>query len=154
MSSRPLRTAYELRDMIVEQAKAFLGSWPSGMTLFIFSDAYGWDASISRPNSEAGNFYRTRTLDLIETLRKTYDLNIRRMSDDFSNLEFYSPARDLGDPSLSRNSTVAKSQQRDSRQVKTPKKEKIKVIRRRRLQRRSAAEPSILQNPRPPLRRE
>jgi hypothetical protein len=79
MYSRPLRTAYELRDIIVEEARALLGSWPSGMTLFIFGDAYGWNASISRPTSEAGNFYRTRTLDLIETLTKTYDLDTLRM---------------------------------------------------------------------------
>ena len=98
MNSRPLRTAYELRDIIVEQARALLGSWPSGMTLFIFNDAYGWNASISRPTSEARNFYRTRTLDLIEALRKTYDLNILRMSDDLSDLKLRSPALDLGYP--------------------------------------------------------
>ena len=96
MNSRPLRTAYELRDIIVEQARALLGSWPSGMTLFIFNDAYGWNASISRPTSEASNSYRTRTLDLIETLRRTYDLNILRMSDDLSDLKFCGPSLDLG----------------------------------------------------------
>jgi len=66
------------------------------MTLFIFNDAYGWNASISRPTSEARNFYRTRTLDLIEALRKIYVLNIHRMSDDLSDL--CGPARDLGYP--------------------------------------------------------
>jgi hypothetical protein len=45
------------------------------MTMFVFDDAYGWSASISRPMSEADNFYRTRTLDLIRTLKVRYDLD-------------------------------------------------------------------------------
>jgi hypothetical protein len=40
--------AYELQDMIIEQAKALHGPWPAGMTLFVFDDAYGWTANISR----------------------------------------------------------------------------------------------------------
>jgi hypothetical protein len=48
------------------------------MTMFVFDDAYGWSASISRPTSEADNFYRTRTLDLIRTLKVRYDLDAPR----------------------------------------------------------------------------
>ncbi len=81
MDSRSFKTAYELRDMIVEQAKALHGPWPAGMTLFVFDDAYGWTASISRPASEADGFYRTCTLDLIASLRGRYDLNAPRLSD-------------------------------------------------------------------------
>ena len=74
MDAKPSRTAYELADMIVERASALHGPWPPGMTMFIFDDAYGWSASISRPGSEVDNFYRIRTLDLIATLRSRYDL--------------------------------------------------------------------------------
>jgi hypothetical protein len=74
MSARSFKTADELRNMIVEQAKVH-GPWPSGMTMFVFDDAYGWSASISRPMSEADNFYRTRTFDLIRTLKVRYDLD-------------------------------------------------------------------------------
>jgi hypothetical protein len=56
MNAKPLKTAYELRDMIFEQTIVLHGPWPTGMTLFIFDDAYGWSASISRPISEADNF--------------------------------------------------------------------------------------------------
>ena len=119
MNSRPLRTAYELRDIIVEQAGVFLGSWPAGMTLFIFNDAYGWNASISRPTSEAGNFYRTRTLDLIEALRKTYDLNILRMSDDLSDLEYCSPSLDAR---LQKTSTWQKPSKEAIDKSRNPKK--------------------------------
>ena len=79
MSVRAFRTADELQDMIVEQAKVLHGPWPSGMTMFVFDDAYGWSASISRPVSEADNFYRTRTLDLIGTLKVRYDLDAPRL---------------------------------------------------------------------------
>jgi hypothetical protein len=75
MSVRAFKTADELEDMIVEQARILHGPWPSGMTMFLFDDAYGWSASISRPMSEADNFYRTRTLDLIRTLKFRYDLD-------------------------------------------------------------------------------
>jgi hypothetical protein len=61
--------------MIVEQARVLHGPWPSGMTMFVFDDAYGWSASISRPMSEADDFYRARTLDLIRTLQISYDLD-------------------------------------------------------------------------------
>jgi len=75
MSVRAFKTADELQSMIVEQAKVLHGPWPSGMTMFVFDDAYGWSASISRPRSEADDFYRTRTLDLIRMLKVRYDLD-------------------------------------------------------------------------------
>ena len=79
MSARSFKTADELQDMIVEQARALHGAWPAGMTMFVFDDAYGWSASISRPMSEAENFYRTCTLDLIRTLKVRYDLDAPRL---------------------------------------------------------------------------
>jgi hypothetical protein len=81
MNSRLFKTAYELKDLIVEQAAALYGPWPAGMTLFVFDDAYGWTASISRPASEADNLYRTCTLDLITLLRTKYDLDTLRPSE-------------------------------------------------------------------------
>jgi hypothetical protein len=48
------------------------------MTMFVFNDAYGWSASISRPTSAADDFYRARTLDLIRTLKVSYDLDAPR----------------------------------------------------------------------------
>jgi len=79
MSARSFKTADELRNMIVEQAKVLHGPWPLGMTMFVFDDAYGWSASISRPMSEADEFYRTRTLDLIRMLKVRYDLDAPRL---------------------------------------------------------------------------
>lgn len=79
MNARPLKTAYELADMIVERASALHGPWPAGMTMFIFDDAYGWSASIIRPVSEMDDFYRSRTLDLIAMLRSRYDLDPPRI---------------------------------------------------------------------------
>ena len=78
--SRPLKTAHELQDMIVEQARTLHGPWPEGMTLLVFDDAYGWTASIRRPISEDDNSYRTRVLELITTLKSEYDLNAHRLS--------------------------------------------------------------------------
>jgi len=78
MSVKAIKTADELQGMIVEQARTLHGPWPSGMTMFVFNDTYGWSASISRPMSEADDFYRTRTLDLITTLKVSYDLNAPR----------------------------------------------------------------------------
>jgi hypothetical protein len=75
MRSRLFKPAHELRELIVEQAAVLYGPWPVGMTLFIFDDAYGWTASISRPKSEADDFYRTCTFDLIAVLRTRYDLD-------------------------------------------------------------------------------
>jgi len=79
MNARPLKTAYELADIIVARASALHGPWPAGMTMFIFDDAYGWSASISRPLSEMDDFYRSRTLDLIAMLRSRYDLDPPRI---------------------------------------------------------------------------
>jgi hypothetical protein len=39
MSTKRLKTAYELGEMILVQATALHGPWPLGMTLFIFDDA-------------------------------------------------------------------------------------------------------------------
>jgi hypothetical protein len=84
--------------MIVEQAILRQGPWPMGMTLFIFEDAYGWTASISRPSSEADNFYRTCALDLIAALATEYDLDGPRLSDDLSDLAFSNPIFYLRNP--------------------------------------------------------
>jgi hypothetical protein len=78
MNARRLRTAYELQEMIVRRARTLHGPWPSGMTLFVFDDAYGWSASISRPISEGDNFYRTCTLDLVMKFKDKYDLDAPR----------------------------------------------------------------------------
>jgi len=78
MSVKAFKTADELQGMIVEQARTLHGPWPSGMTMFVFNDTYGWSASISRPMSEADDFYRTRTLALIRTLKLSYDLDAPR----------------------------------------------------------------------------
>jgi hypothetical protein len=67
--------------MIVEQTTALLGQGPAGRTLFVFDDAYGWTASISRPVSEADNFYRICMLDLITSLRNGCDLDAPRLSE-------------------------------------------------------------------------
>jgi hypothetical protein len=56
---RALKTANELRGIIVEQAAVRYDPRPAGMTLFVFDDAYGRTASISRPTSDADDFYRT-----------------------------------------------------------------------------------------------
>jgi hypothetical protein len=79
MSVRAVKTADELQNMIVEQAMVLHGPWPSGMTMFVFDDAYGWSASISRPMSQADDFYRARTLDLIRMLKVRYDLDAPRL---------------------------------------------------------------------------
>jgi hypothetical protein len=79
MNSRLFKTACELRELILEQAETLYGPWPVRMTLFVFDDAYGWTASISRPTSEADDSYRTCTLDLITRLRTRYDLDTPRL---------------------------------------------------------------------------
>jgi hypothetical protein len=79
MNARPFKTAYELQDMIVGRARRLLGPWPLGMTMFVFDDAYGWGVSISRPESEGDNLYRTRALDLITKLKVKYDLDTPRV---------------------------------------------------------------------------
>ena len=80
MSVRAFKTADELQDMIVEHASTLHGPWPAGMTLFVFDDAYGWTASISRPKSQRDHCYRTRTFDLIAMLKSMYDLDALRLS--------------------------------------------------------------------------
>jgi hypothetical protein len=80
MNTKPLKTAYELGDLIVEQAMARHGPWPAGMTVFVFDDAYGWSASISRPRSDADDAYRSCLLDLIAGLKTKFDLNMPRLS--------------------------------------------------------------------------
>lgn len=49
------------------------------MVIFIFDDAYGWSASISQPDSETDEFYRSRTFDLIAMHRSKYDLDSLRI---------------------------------------------------------------------------
>ena len=80
MNAKPLKTAYELADMIVEGAMTCHGRWPAGMTLLVFDDAYGWSASISRACSEADHAYRNVTLDLVADLVTKFDLKAPRMS--------------------------------------------------------------------------
>ena len=80
MNSKPLKTAYELGEMIVEGATTRHGRWPAGMTLFVFDDAYGWAASISRAWSEADDAYRNCTLDLVADLVTKFDLKAPRLS--------------------------------------------------------------------------
>lgn len=73
MPCRAFKTAYELHEMIVEQAKALLGPWPAGMTLFIFDDAYGWSASVSRPTADEHR-YRDATLAIANEFKARFDL--------------------------------------------------------------------------------
>lgn len=80
MNRKPLKTADELGDMIVEQATTRYGPWPAGMTMFVFDDAYGWSASVSPSDSEADNAYRTCILDLIASLKTRFDLKVPRLS--------------------------------------------------------------------------
>jgi hypothetical protein len=109
VKSKPLKTAYELGDMIVEQPILLQGPWPMGMTLFIFEDAFGWNDSISRPSSEADNFYRTCALDLIAALATKYDLDGPRLSDDLSDLAFFNPIFYLRDAQTQGSSTRQKA---------------------------------------------
>jgi hypothetical protein len=81
MNSKPLKTAYELSDMIVERAINPVRPMARSMTLFVFDDAYGWSASISRPHSEADDAYRNCALDLIADLVTKFDLKSPRLSD-------------------------------------------------------------------------
>jgi len=109
MSPKSLKTAYELGEMIVEQATALHGPWPAGMTLFIFDDAYGWAASISRPNSEADDLYRTCALDLTARLATEYDLDVPCLSDDLASLAFSNPRFYLCSPQTLWESTWQKA---------------------------------------------
>jgi hypothetical protein len=49
------------------------------MTLFVFDDAYGWTASISRPKSRQDRCYRACALDLTALLKVKYDLDAVRL---------------------------------------------------------------------------
>jgi hypothetical protein len=109
MSAKSLKTAYELWDMIMERAVVLQGPWPAGMTLFIFDDAYGWTASISRPSCEADNVYRTCVLDLAARLATKYDLDAPRLSNDFSDLAFSNPTFYLRGPPTPREWTWQKA---------------------------------------------
>jgi hypothetical protein len=122
VKSKPLKTAYELGDMIVEQAILLQGPWPMGMTLFIFEDAFGWNASISRPSSEADNFYRTCALDLIAALATKYDLDGPRLSDDLSDLAFSNPIFYLRDPQTQGRSTWQKASKGAIGKPRNPKR--------------------------------
>ena len=74
MPCRAVRTAYELQDMIVTRARALHGPWPAGMTLFVFDDAYGWSASVSRPVAEEELCYRAAALEIVAELKERFDL--------------------------------------------------------------------------------
>jgi hypothetical protein len=79
MRRKTFKTAYELQDLIVEQACALHGPWPSGMTLFVFDDAYGWTGTISRSASEDDLCYRSHALNVIKELKERFDLSVPRL---------------------------------------------------------------------------
>jgi hypothetical protein len=79
--SRIIKTAYELQDLIVEQACALHGPWPAGMTLFVFDDAYGWSASVSQPASDDDLCYRRAALDVVTELKMRFDLAVPHLPD-------------------------------------------------------------------------
>lgn len=81
MPCKIFKTAYELEDMIVEQARVLNGPWPEGMTLFVFDDAYGWSASVSRAASGDDLCYRTAALDIVARLKARFDLAIPNLED-------------------------------------------------------------------------
>ncbi len=76
MPCRAFKTANELQDMIVGQARALHGPWPHGMTLFVYDDAYGWSASLSRPASDDDLRYRAAALDIVTQLQARFDLDV------------------------------------------------------------------------------
>jgi hypothetical protein len=122
MNAKSLKTAYELGDIIVEQATALHGPWPAGMTLFVFDDAYGWSASISRSSSEADDFYRACALDLIARLATEYDLDVPRLSDDLTGLTFSKPTFYLRTPQTPEESTSQKASKEAIRKPRNPKR--------------------------------
>ena len=109
MSAKRLKTAYELGEMILVQETALHGPWPPGMALFIFDDAYGWTASISRPSTEADNFYRTSVLDLTTRLATEYDLDAPQLVDIPADWAFSNHALNLSSPRTLRESTCQKA---------------------------------------------
>ena len=128
MSAKRLKTADELGEMILVQAAALHGPWPPGMTLFIFDDAYGWTASISRPSTEADNFYRTRVLDLTTRLATEYDLDAPQLVDIPGGWAFSNRAVLFAQSPNPEGIDMSKGQQRGNREARKPKREKIKVI--------------------------
>ena len=74
MPRRTSKTAYELHEMIVAQARTLHGPWPAGMTLFVFDDAYGWSASVSPPTGEAELCYRDAALVIVHEFKARFDL--------------------------------------------------------------------------------
>lgn len=81
MPCRALKTASELEDMIVRQVQALHGPWPKRMTLFVFDDAYGWSASVSRAASDEDLRYRTAAMDIVSQLKARFDLAIPHLPD-------------------------------------------------------------------------
>lgn len=82
MPCRAFKTAYELHEMIVTQAKAMHGPWPAGMTLFVFDDAYGWSASVSRPTADDHCYrYRDATLAIVNEFKTRFDLAVPYLPD-------------------------------------------------------------------------
>jgi hypothetical protein len=124
MSAKSLKTAYELWDMIMERAVVLQGPWPAGMTLFIFDDAYGWTASISRPSCEADNVYRTCVLDLAARLATKYDLDVPHLSNDFSDLAFSNATFYLRGPPTPRKSTWQKASKEVTGKPRNPKRKR------------------------------
>jgi hypothetical protein len=124
MNSKPLETAHDLGDMIVEQAAVLHGPWPAGMTLFIFDDACGWTASISRPSSEADNLYRTCALDLTARLVAEYDLDVLCLSKDSPDLAFSNPTFYLRGPQTLRESTWQKASKEAIEKPGNPKRKR------------------------------
>jgi hypothetical protein len=51
------------------------------MTLFVFDDAYGWSASVSRPASDGDLCYRTAALDIVTQLKARFDLAVPHLLD-------------------------------------------------------------------------
>ena len=114
MSAKRLKTAYELGEMILMQATDLHGPWPQGMTLFIFDDAYGWTASISRPSTEADNFYPTSVLDLATRLATEYDLDAPQLVDMPADWAFSNNALYLRSPRTQGNRHVKRTAKRQS----------------------------------------
>jgi hypothetical protein len=81
MPCKAYMTANELEDMIVQQVQALHGPWPKRMTLFVFDDAYGWSASVSRPASDDDLRYRAAALNLAKQLKARFDLSVPHLPD-------------------------------------------------------------------------
>ena len=125
MTAKRLKSAYELGEMILVQATALHGPWPPGMTLFIFDDAYGWTASISRPSTEADNFYRTCVLDLTTRLATEYDLDAPELADIPAGWTFSNHALYLRSPRTLKESKCQKVSKEAIGKPRNPKKKKV-----------------------------